>query len=100
MSTLTPMDRTATGWKCPRCGDAREDDILSVRTVECNCARIDAFRYGLFVTLTAEQLRERFPLNASGSMNASGDAVASGSLRAWVDPSEHWENEDLDEDEP
>lgn len=62
-NTLTPMDRTATGWKCPRCGDAREDDLLPVRSMECNCAGIDAFRHGLAVTLTAEQIRERFARN-------------------------------------
>lgn len=37
VTTLTQMERTATGWRCPRCGDTREDDILPMRVVECNC---------------------------------------------------------------
>jgi len=61
MTTLTQMERTATGWKCPRCGSTREDDLLPVRVVECNCVGLDAFRYGQIVTLTAEQLRKRYP---------------------------------------
>jgi hypothetical protein len=41
MTTLTRMERTATGWKCPRCGSTQEDTILPVRAVECNCAGLE-----------------------------------------------------------
>lgn len=43
MSTLTMMERTATGWRCPRCSDTCEDDLLPLRAVECNCVGLDAF---------------------------------------------------------
>lgn len=62
MTTLTQMDRTATGWRCPRCGSTQEDTVLPIRIVECNCAGLDPFRYGPIVTLAAEQLKERYPL--------------------------------------
>lgn len=37
------MDRTASGWKCPRCGSTTDDGVMPVRTAECNCAGVDAF---------------------------------------------------------
>ena len=68
MSTLTMMERTATGWRCPRCGSTQEDTILPVRVAECNCAGIDA----------QKARDEELP-----------------PLPDWVDPSEAWEREDL-----
>lgn len=47
MTTLTMMERTATGWKCPRCGSEREDDFMPLHVVACGCAWQDALHQRL-----------------------------------------------------
>lgn len=42
MSTLTLMQRTADGWKCPRCGSVMEDPLRASAVAECNCVGMGA----------------------------------------------------------
>jgi hypothetical protein len=42
MATLTQMEKTTTGWRCPRCGSTLEDGLLNTASASCNCYGPDA----------------------------------------------------------
>lgn len=41
MTTLKRMEKTPTGWTCPRCGGGLDDDLQLTQSAACNCAGLD-----------------------------------------------------------